>query len=242
MPPLRTLICGVSIALISAVAQDGAATLRGRVQDVNGAAVVGASLELRSEQGRENVLQAKTNPNGMYLFKGLPPAGYSLTAFSPGFRRVRIKSIHISDGEKKSMPILELSVSSPSVLDQLDFFRFLNSPNDLGNLGGAVVLYVGPSIAGRTPVTGAQIALVCPGDRVCGVTKTDSGGHFIFRDLSPGKYGVYARHPGFYNEFAPDYEVQAGRELVYQPFLLEKCHLGNCDPARRPKRPLVILE
>ena len=57
-----------------------------------------------------------------------------------------------------------------------------------------------------------------------------------------GNHAIGASHVGFYAEMRSGYLTHHGRERVYSPLYLERCPKGNCDPAKRAKKPLVICE
>src|SRR5258708_11054905 len=66
-------------------AQDESATLSGRVSDGTGAVVVGATVVLANVD--TNVEQrTKTNNAGLYVFTGIHPGTYRVTAGSTGFK------------------------------------------------------------------------------------------------------------------------------------------------------------
>jgi hypothetical protein len=240
MRPTAILLLWTSLALPCVRAQELTATLTGRVQDTAGAVVVVASVELRAEGDAERVLRGTTSAIGMFTFQELRPGDYTLTLRANGFKTARVKSIHVADGERKLIPTLELPVSP--VPGNIAYFRPLDSEHDMGNLGGAVALYIDPEKTGP-PLADVEVVLVRPGDRLCNTTRTDAHGEFTFRDLSPGRYGIRVSNPGSYPESIADYyEVEGGRELVYEPLRLERCHLGNCDLTLRPKRPLIVIE
>ncbi|MGH9966679.1 MAG: carboxypeptidase regulatory-like domain-containing protein [Pyrinomonadaceae bacterium] len=64
-------------------AQRPAALLRGHVSDQNGALVVGATVSLRDASGAEKTVT--TNREGLYVFSGIAPGKYTLSAKAPGF-------------------------------------------------------------------------------------------------------------------------------------------------------------
>src|SRR5208337_4459810 len=74
-------------------AQDVTASLVGKVQDLTGTSIPLADARLQS---------------------GSPSGEYTLQLFSPGFKKLTVRSIHLSDGEQKSIPPLRLQVGSIS--------------------------------------------------------------------------------------------------------------------------------
>ena len=162
----------------------------------------------------------------------------------PGFQSLTIKSIHISESERQLVPTVQLAVSMQGCRDQglLDHIRFLPGVAIVGHLGGSVRLDQGPMVGKSPLVAGADVTLICSTGKICGATKTDSNGGFIFKALRPGMYSVRVNNAGFYPLNKPEYEVAKGIESIYWPVYIERCPLGNCDPRLRPKKPLFICE
>ncbi len=59
-------------------------------------------------------------------------------------------------------------------------------------------------------VANADVTLVCSTGKVCGETKTDSDGEFLFKALRE-----QVERPGFYALAEPGYAIGEGLELVY---------------------------
>jgi hypothetical protein len=76
-------------------AQTGSGALRGQVTDPSGAAISGASVIMTPTIGSPVVVQ--TNGQGMYEFKSLPEAKYTLTVAAPGFTLYENDSVVIGD-------------------------------------------------------------------------------------------------------------------------------------------------
>lgn len=243
MHVVAILAASASLALFSATARDRAATLAGTVQDINGAVIVGATVEVGAEGAARRVAVA-TDAGGRYDVRDLPPGDYSLKIASPGFRSVTVKSIRLSSGQRRLLPVLRLAVAQGGcrTAASLDYFRFLPADRRTGNLAGRVEAHPGPTAEDAPPVAGARVDLVCAGARLCAATRTDSRGRFTFRNLSPANYAVRVRRPDYYPEEEPGYQVQAAREFVYRPLVLERCDPANCDPRLRPKRLPVVCE
>ena len=83
--------------------------------------------------------------------------------------------------------------------------------------------------------SGAVVTLLCSTGAVCGTTKTNSSGEFLFTAIPPGSYSVRVSHAVFYLFVEPDYRVLDGVESVYQTIALEQCPQGNCSEKARRK-------
>jgi len=225
----------------TAVGQNDNASITGRVTDSSGAVVPAAQAELRSESKPEVFLRGTTDASGVYIFDGLIGGDYTLQLMSPGFASLTLKSIHIADGEHSSLPNLQLSVSYCGSGPVPEYLRILKSPREVGDVGGSVRLVLGPTTRESPPISEARVVLVC-GRSPCRTTTTDSQGHFLFKDVPPGEYAIRVSHAGLYTETRSGYEVQDARELIYYPIYLERCFRANCDPSKRPEKPLAVCE
>src|SRR5579862_8600812 len=100
-----------SLALL-AVAQEGSASLAGKVEDIRGVGVAGTYLDLRAEEEPYDRYRAIADSVGMFRFPAILSGGYTLNLQHSGFRRVLVKGIHISEKENKMLPTLRNEVSS----------------------------------------------------------------------------------------------------------------------------------
>jgi 5-hydroxyisourate hydrolase-like protein (transthyretin family) len=222
------------------LAQDTTATLSGEVRDITGAAIPATNAELRLEDPPRTISSVRTDNQGRFQFTVLPSGTYALELFQPGFRTLTLKSIRLGSGEHKMLPSLRLDVGVCGE-PPIDYIELLRTEQHVGNLRGHVLRqqrhYPGPAIAHAT------VKLLCDEREVCGETKTDSNGEFMFSDLPPGKnFTIGVTHPGYYLLEERTYEVQAGFKATYWPITLEHCPNGNCDPRLRPQRPLGLCE
>jgi carboxypeptidase family protein len=238
------LICGYLLISVPVKAQDRTASLTGKVTDITGALVAGTLAELRSESAPERGYRTTADSAGAYHFSTLPADEYTLKLSMPGFRSLTVKSIHISESEQKWVPTVQLAVSINGCRDRgvLDYIRFLQLVADIGNLGGSVRLDKGPMVGQSPLVAGADVTLICSTGKICGATKTDSSGGFLFKALRPGIYSVRVNNAGFYPLNKPEYEVAKGIESIYWSVYIERCPLGNCDPWLRPEKPAAVCE
>jgi Carboxypeptidase regulatory-like domain len=93
---LKSIFASLTILLcvIPAFAQRGS-SLRGQVTDQFGAVVVGASVTVTDQSGKERV--ALTDDRGAYRFDGLTPGAYNLRASQPGFAPYDKKGLSVGN-------------------------------------------------------------------------------------------------------------------------------------------------
>jgi hypothetical protein len=236
------IVSGLCFLALSSVAQDGTASLTGIVKDITGAGVPGTRAELSLESAPDTKFEAITDAMGAYHFSGLPAGDYTLKLLCPGFKYLTVKLIHVLDGDRKSLPDLQLEIAAsacgpPSAY--LDHKRILPSGSHTGDLGGSVRL---DQQKEAPPIAGIDVTLICNTGKDCGATKTDSNGEFIFRALSSGYFSIRFASPGFYplNQFG--FWVEEGFELMFWPVGLERCASENCDLRLHPKKPIGLCE
>jgi len=235
---LAALSCSVH-----SVGQVEGATIQGVLRDSTGAVIPRARIELRSESSASRALLSATDGDGSYRLEGLKPGDYTLEISCPGFESLKVKSIAVSDGQQLIIPGLELAVGRNGCnLDPLlDFVRFLPPGTRVGNLGGSVRIDLGGMISDPPRVAEADVMLLC-GRTVCGATRTDAKGEFMFTSLKPGHFAIRVVRQGFYPSQEEPVDIQEGRESVYYPLYIERCPGGDCNPRLRPRRPLVVCE
>jgi hypothetical protein len=85
------------------------------------------------------------------------------------------------------------------------------------------------------PIARATVRLLCKDRKICGETKTDSNGEFIFFNL-PAREDITIRvmHPSFYLWEGAGYEVRAEFHSTYRPIIL--------DSRLRPRPAVVVCE
>ncbi|MGH9435211.1 MAG: carboxypeptidase regulatory-like domain-containing protein [Terriglobia bacterium] len=91
------------LASASLFAQAGAGTLRGRVTDPSGAAIVGIAVSVSS--ARVHTTTTVTNQTGTYEFKGLPAGKYTVKVAAPGFSVFQKQDIVVTAGHTESLNI-----------------------------------------------------------------------------------------------------------------------------------------
>ena len=216
------------------------ATLTGQVQYPDGTGDNYASIELFSEDGSVNASSVQhADKDGWFRFTWLPTGYYRLKITDKGFKTVLMTSIQIAEDEQRLVPPIQLDIAAGSCGTGPFFDRFESMPaaDRVGNLGGTV-----EHIKGGTAIANAKVALLCNRGRVCGETKTDANGNFIFFNVQPGEYAIRVSHAGYYPLEETGYQVREGFEQTYGPFYLEHCPNGNCDPRLRAKRPLITCQ
>jgi len=101
------LVCG-------AQAQDATSALTGLITDPSGAAVPNARVVAVPASGQP--VTARTNANGMYEFKTLPPGMYTLRAFAKGFEPFVKEGVKIEAGKPVSVNMqLEIAAQNEKV-------------------------------------------------------------------------------------------------------------------------------
>ena len=94
---IRTPIIVLVLVLFSVPAMaQRSATLRGQVMDQMGAAVVGASVTLTDQSGKQQV--TKSDDRGAFLFNSLVPGLYSLRAVQGGFATYDQSGLNLGSG------------------------------------------------------------------------------------------------------------------------------------------------
>lgn len=118
----RVLFLVAFFAFLSpALAQEIAASLNGVVSDTTGAAIVGASVEIRNAAVLGFRRSATTDKDGTYTVTNLPPATYTVIVSSPGFRSLTTESVTLFVAEKRSVNAhLEAGSVDQSVTVQQD--------------------------------------------------------------------------------------------------------------------------
>jgi len=231
-------LIGVCLLTLPLVAQVGAGGLTAKVKDITGAGVSNTQAELLSETVSDRRFRSATDSNGAFQFSGLPTDEYTLKLLKPGFKLLTVKSIHVLEGEQKSLPALELRVADCGGHALLDYIRFLPSSDHFGNLVGSIRTGQAPS----PPIAGADVTLICNTGKVCGAMKTNSDGEFRFNGPPSRNLSVLVNRTGFYPLNLPGYEIEEGVESVYWSIYMERCPRGNCDPRLRPKERVRTCE
>jgi hypothetical protein len=227
------------------VAQEQTSSLTGKVRDVTGVGIPGVVLELKAEKAPSGEFRSAANSDGVYNFYGVPAGQYTLKLASPGFKWLTVKGTEIAAGEGKSLPPLQLNIGEVADCGGhgvLDYIRLLMPAGATGDLAGSVHADTAP-VGGKTPpIGGAEVTLICGVSKVCGTTRTDANGAFLFKAQRPGYSSIRVRRQGYYEINLPGYTIVEGTASMYIPIFLERCPQGNCDPKRRPSKPMPQCE
>ena len=110
------LTAAVMMTNVAAQAESGSAAIEGTVVDANGAAVAGASVNIRNlETGLER--NTVTDSNGRFSSRVLPVGGYALTVEASGFSSSRRENVVLRVGE--STPV-NVSIQASDITAQVD--------------------------------------------------------------------------------------------------------------------------
>jgi hypothetical protein len=93
----------------------GNGSLGGGVTDPSGAAVAGAMVQLKDENGLV-VGQTVADGNGQYLFSSLANGGYRVEVQRSGFKTTAINGVNVSPGENQLNARLQVGSSTESVM------------------------------------------------------------------------------------------------------------------------------
>jgi Carboxypeptidase regulatory-like domain len=224
----------VFMAIVGAAqlaAQDTTASLRGEVFARDNGVIPGVDAELRLEDPPQTRFSVRTDYDGKFKFALLPAGTYTLTLARRGFRTLTLKSIRLADEEQKIVPSLRFDVSGSCGAGGpiLGYIEQLPTEQHVGNLNGRV------ERDQTHPIARATVKLLCDERKICGETKTDSHGEFIFFNLPPrDDITIRVTHPGFYPGEVTGYRVRDGFNSTYSPIIL--------DSRLRPKPPVAVCE
>ncbi len=110
-------VLALAVILIAAIAfgQAGASgTLRGRLLDQFGGAIVGATVTAVDATGAEKT--ATTNDEGLYVINGLAPGTYTVRAVAEGFAAFENTTVEVATGQREAFDItLEVTIEQAEV-------------------------------------------------------------------------------------------------------------------------------
>src|SRR5271165_3360433 len=105
--PRRRILILLQIAfqlvLFCSVARADTAIIHGRILDPQGASVAGARIKLQNAAG-SRVSETLSAADGSFLFTGVEPGVYGITAESPAFVRV-LASVSVASGQKQEITV-----------------------------------------------------------------------------------------------------------------------------------------
>jgi hypothetical protein len=201
-------------------AQDTSATLSGQVRPFPDGSLPGLTVVLAREQRPLTISSVQADDEGRFEFTALPQGSYTLRVAHLGFKALKVKSIPVASAEQKTLPPLRMDVA-PTDMPWLPIPEFELRVGDqrFGNLAGRVMRDE------ARPLARAKVQLFCD-DQLCGETKTDANGDFLFLNLAPrDEYPFRISHPGFYSWQGTGYtafEVLAGFDATYRAIVLPR--------------------
>jgi Carboxypeptidase regulatory-like domain/TonB dependent receptor len=93
-------IAAMLVICLATVAAQGAATLRGQINDQLGGAISGASVTLVNELGKPQTVE--TDERGIYRFSGLAPGTYTLRATHHGFANYERADLSVKESQTRT--------------------------------------------------------------------------------------------------------------------------------------------
>lgn len=136
---LFPLLLVVSIAPLRA--QEVAATLSGTVTDSSGAVLVDATVTISSVTTKGLLRTVKTDANGSYTVTNLPPATYTISVSSPGFKSFTAQDVTLFVAQKRTVNAqLQLGALDQTVTVQADAVAIETSSSaQAGTISGTQV-------------------------------------------------------------------------------------------------------
>jgi hypothetical protein len=113
----RGAVIALSLVLVAAAAfsqTGGGGTLRGRIVDQFGGAIIGATVTVVDAAGAEKT--ATTNDEGLYTINGLAPGAYTVRAQAEGFALFEKAAVEVKSGQREAFDItLEVTIEQAEV-------------------------------------------------------------------------------------------------------------------------------
>src|SRR5688572_19226543 len=104
----------VLLSVVFALGQQARGTLRGVVKDELGGTLQGATITLIDQTGA--VKTATTNADGSYVFTGLAPGKYSVSATAPGFAVAEEAEVDVVAGQRPNLDLtLKVTIEEQKV-------------------------------------------------------------------------------------------------------------------------------
>lgn len=111
--PLRIFVLAIFLSIVNwAGAQTFRGGLGGTVSDPQGAAVVGATVQVVDDSTAQS-RQTVTSSAGTFVFQDIPQGSYTVTIQAAGFETLKIDKVIVSVGAVRSLP-LTLSIAKQS--------------------------------------------------------------------------------------------------------------------------------
>ena len=104
------LLC--SVFAVATYAQNANSTITGTVQDISGAVVPGATVDL-TNVGTSQTLTTTSKANGLYTFTNLAPADYKVSVTAQGFAQwVGVLTLRVSQDAEVDPKLTAASVTT----------------------------------------------------------------------------------------------------------------------------------
>src|SRR5438067_1572112 len=119
---MKRTLAGLMLMLTVGLAQEYRGTILGRITDPSGAAIAGASVEVRSVQTNA-VFRASSNEAGNYQVPFLMPGEYTVRAEHTGFRKIERTGIRVLTNQAATVDIaLEIgAITRPQYRELQEF-------------------------------------------------------------------------------------------------------------------------
>ena len=108
------LIVMALLFVTSSFAQDAAGSLRGQVADPSGAAISGADVIMTPATAGSPIV-VKSNTQGLFEFKTLPPGKYTLTVSAAGFNLYENDNVVVADQAMRLNVAMAIAVEQEKV-------------------------------------------------------------------------------------------------------------------------------
>jgi len=226
------------------LAQEGTGSLTGVIRYEIAGRMIDATLQ--SETLKTRSFRTTSDNSGAFRFSGLPADDYTLKLETLGSESVLVTSIHVSNGERRSLPAMDLiGAIAPREAERLRLparIRALpSSDSNRSILNGSVVATTYPKPGAARPAASAEVRLICANGKVCGKTQTDSSGLFHFTVPFSATFLIRVRASGFYPWAWSGYRIYAGLESTYEPIDLDPLPKGFFARWFR-KRPIHYIQ
>ena len=112
---VQMLVCAIGFCISPVLLAQGLGTISGTVVDTSGAAVPAATVVLTESKTGETV-SVKTQPDGLFVFPSLAPAGYRIDIAAPGFEKYQQSDLILQADQSLTVnPALKVGSDSVTV-------------------------------------------------------------------------------------------------------------------------------
>ncbi len=112
--PRFAVVLMILLSVVAANAQQSRGTLRGVIKDEFGATIVGATVSITDAAGAKK--DTVTNNDGAYVFNGLAPGKYTVTAAAAGFAIADEVEVDLAAGQRQTLDVtLKVTIEEQKV-------------------------------------------------------------------------------------------------------------------------------